>query len=220
MAPRPVALPGCPKIQLDPADSAGRTALEQCIAQRFARQYGARIDHFLPFLLSLRTSGQLGAVAGLRLARQSELFLEQYLAQPVEQAISRVFRTPVDRSQVVEVGNLVSIAPGTASMLFGILAVLLNEAGIRWVVCTATPQVKALLDKLQFPTQIICAADPQLLGNQGQDWGSYYASRPQVIVGDAQLAAANAAGNQSLNKLMANLEMPVRRIAATLRAAG
>ena len=72
-----------PTIGLDPTNSAGRRALEACISDRFARQYGARIEQFLPFLLSLNVAGQLGAVAGLRLARQSELFLEQYLEVPV-----------------------------------------------------------------------------------------------------------------------------------------
>ena len=217
---RPVARPSVPSIGLDSACSAGRGALEACIADKFARQYGAKIEQFLPFLLSLDVAGQLGAVAGLRLAGQSDLFLEQYLDVPVEQAVSKEFRTPVDRAQIVEIGNLASAAPGSAALLFSLLPAILHEAGIRWVVCTATPQVQAMLGKLQFPSQTICTADPDVLGDKQADWGSYYASRPDVIVGDVELAVKRAATNRSVSALMHALAAPISRIATALKSAG
>jgi hypothetical protein len=217
---RPVARPSVPSIGLDSANSAGRRALEACIADKFARQYGAKIEQFFPFLLSLNVVGQLGAAAGLRLARQSDLFLEQYLDVPVEQAVSKVFRTPVDRAQIVEIGNLASAAPGSAALLFGLLPAILHEAGIRWVVCTATPQVQAMLEKLKFPSQTICAADPEVLGNKKTDWGSYYSNCPDVIVGDVQLAVTCAATNRAVGALMHALAAPISRIATTLKLAG
>jgi Thermostable hemolysin len=219
-AAQPCAVPGSAAIQLECHDSDGRKPLESCIAARYANRYGARIGSFLPCLLSLTVAGEPRAVAGLRLARQSGLFLEHYLDGPVEQAISRVFHTPVDRGQVVEIGNLASAAPGAATMLFGILAAVLQQAGVRWVACTATPQVRALLDKLRFPSQTIGAADPGVLGDRAGDWGSYYDCRPVVIAGDAEVAATAAAGNRALTALTDGLAAPISRIAAELRAAG
>jgi hypothetical protein len=215
---QPAGLPARPQIRLDGPETADRQVLESCIAEKFARQYSARIEQFLPFLLSLKTSGQLGAVVGLRPAARGRLFLEQYLDRPVEQSVAGAFMTPVDRTQVVEIGNLAAVEPGTASMLFGILATVLDVAGIPWVVCTATPQVRAMLDKLRFPAIEICTADPRVLGQQLRDWGTYYASQPTVIVGDARLAAANAARNPQFRRLTDALAPVIQKVAAELRA--
>lgn len=206
-------------VAMDPVDSSGRQELEACIAHRFDQQYDARISHFLPYLLSLKESDQLGAVVGMRLAGQSYLFLERYLDTPVEQAISRVMRQPIDRGQVVEIGNLASALPGTASVLFAILATILHRAGIRWVACTATPQVQSMLQKMQFSSHRICSAEAAALGDQADDWGSYYASRPQVIVGSTLLAAETAAGNYAVRALIQMIDAPINRIAGALRTA-
>jgi hypothetical protein len=212
----PVARPCSPDISLEPADSAGRSKLEACIADRFNRQYGARIEEFLPFLLSLNVADRLGAVIGLRLAATSPLFLEQYIDTPVEQAVSKVFGTPVDRAQIVEIGNLASAAPGSAALMFGLLPAILREAGIRWVVCTATPQVRVMLKKVDFATRTICVADPKFLGDKQADWGTYYASCPHVIVGDVQRAAERADMNPDIAALLRNLDGSIRPLAAKL----
>jgi hypothetical protein len=215
-----VASPEHPTLRLASANSPDRVALERRIAGKFAHQFGARVEQFLPYLVSLTVAGELGAVAGLRPARNTDLFLEQYLGSPVEQAISQALLTPVDRAQVVEIGNLASVAPGAASLLFGVLPTLLAEAGLRWVVCTATPQVRAMLDTLGFPTRTICAADPSVLGDKQRDWGSYYDNCPMVIVGDTHSAAATAECDDVLQELLPQLRAPIGQIATTLRAAG
>jgi hypothetical protein len=205
-------------VALDCADSAGRGQLEACIARRFDQKYGARIQHFLPYLLSLHERARLDAVVGIRLAAESELFLERYLDERVEQAISRTVRTPVDRDQVVEIGNLASAIPGTASLLFGVLAITLDRAGVHWVACTATPQVQAMLDELNFPAYTLCEARAALLGDQADQWGDYYASRPKVIFGDTRIAAAAARANPAMDMLIGRLAGPIRQVAEALRA--
>ena len=212
-----VRLPRDLSITVNQADSAGRQELQACIADKFDQQYHAQIHHFLPYLLSLNESGQLGAVVGVRLAGQSDLFLERYLESRVEQAISQVVRGPIDRGQVVEIGNLAAAAPGTAALLFAVLAIALERAGVRWVTCTATPQVKAMLDGLHFPTHTICNAEAAALGDQADEWGDYYASRPQVIVGDTRVAAAIALESPLLAKLVRELRGPINQVAAALR---
>ena len=214
-----VPLPRPLSVDLDPIHSAGRQKLEACIADKFDQQYHAEINHFLPFLLSLSESGQLDAVVGIQFAGNSELSLERYLDAPVEQAISRVLRAPVDRGQVVEIGNLAAAVPGTASLLFGVLATVLHRAGVRWVVCTATPQIRTMLKSLQFSAHAICDADAAAMGEQADEWGDYYASRPQVIVGDTRLAAEAVASSRVVTVLCRKLAGPINSVAAALKSA-
>ena len=61
-------LPQALSIGLDSVESGEREQLEACIAARFDQQYQAHISHFLPYLLSLSESNELGAVVGMRLA--------------------------------------------------------------------------------------------------------------------------------------------------------
>ena len=170
-------------------------------------------------MLSLDLDDQPGAIAGLRFAGRSALFLELYLDRPVEQAVARRFLEPVDRGQVVEIGNLVSMLPGAAAMLFSLLPGLLEAAGVRWVTCTATPQVRAMLAKLGFPSTTICEADPAAVGDSVESWGSYYESRPLVIAGDVRLAAKLAARNPDARRLRCLLEAPIANAATALRHA-
>jgi hypothetical protein len=200
--------------------SSERLSAEQAITRKFERAYGAHLTHFLPNLLRLNVADELGAVAGIRTARKDSLFLEQYLDRPVEQAVAARFMTPVDRDQVVEVGNLAAIVPGHAYTLFAVLATVLSHAGYRWVACTATPQVAAMLERLNFSAQTICRADPALLDGGPDDWGTYYSSRPRVMAGDVQLAAEQAAANPKIARLIRRLHGPIMQMASSLRSAG
>lgn len=177
-----------PALQLESGDSPERRTIEDLVAERFAKQFDARIHQFLPLLLGLRTGGRYAAVAGLRPGANNELFLEQYLDRLAEQEISRLFRTPVDRGQIVEIGNLVATEAGAGYLMFACLAPLLQTAGFRWVICTATSQVEKMLQKMGFDPIRIREADPARLVEGAADWGSYYASRPHVIAGDVRRA--------------------------------
>ncbi len=193
--------------------------LEKRVAAKFAEQYGATIEHFLPFLLSLDFAGQSGAIAGLRPAGNERLFLEQYLDTTIEQAVSRAYRRPVARGQIVEIGNLVSQLSGAASILFSILPVLLELAGIRWVGCTATPQVRAMLTRLGFSTRELCPADPSLMGDGISAWGSYYTAKPVVIAGHVPPASYASRSNREVVRVLRLLAPSISRFAITLRAA-
>lgn len=173
-----------PELKLAPTGTTDRKVLEKLVAERFERQYAARVSHFLPVMLGLRTGDRYAAVAGLRPAGGEDLFLEQYLDRLAEQEISRVFRTPVDRAQLVEIGNLVTAEAGAGYLMFACLVPLLRAAGFRWVMCTATPQVERMLQKMGFEPLRICAADPDRLEEGATDWGRYYQTRPNVIAGD------------------------------------
>lgn len=158
-----------------------RVAVEEYIRAKFKRIYGARILHFLPYLLSLRYQDNLSAVVGIRAAESGPLFLEQYLDQPVEQALGLHFREVVDRGKIVEIGNLVSGRNGSSQSLFIFLTALLDRIQREWVIFTATWEVEKLLGKLNIPLIKFAEAEQDRLKKSEEYWGSYYDNNPYVM---------------------------------------
>lgn len=197
--------------------SAERQGLESGITHKFESIYGAQLSHFLPNLLRLRIAEELGAVVGIRAAHEGPLFLEQYTDRRIEQLIAGAFETPVDRGQIVEIGNLAADVPGLAYTLFAVLATVLNAAGYRWVACTATPQVEAMLARMNFSSRTICSADPNRLEEGSADWGDYYAVRPNVIIGDVREAAAQVVSNPDMAMLVKQFSRPIAEMSSNLK---
>lgn len=164
--------------------SLDRDVVEDYIHARFARAYDAHVGHFMPALLGLRQHGELVAALGLRPAAEGPLFLERYLDQPVEQSLAAALRQPVPRDGIIEIGNLAADHHGASLMLFFTLGNLMRSAGYRWLVFSATPQVAAMMTKLHLATRLLAPADPARLGHEAADWGRYYQTCPQVLVGD------------------------------------
>jgi hypothetical protein len=196
-----------------------RNQLEQAIARKFQSTFGAQIMQFLPYLLRLKISDELGAVVGVRAARNDTLFLEQYIDRPVEQIAAQAYATPIDRDQVVEIGNLAADLQGTSYVLFAVLATVLNQAGFRWVTCTATPQVEAMLTKMRFSYRTIGSADATRLDDDSADWGAYYDSRPSVIVGDLRDATRRIMSNPKTSALVRQFARPIIKMAADIGVA-
>ncbi len=193
-------------LVLEPAGSPARAALEQQIAARFAAKHEAQLNQFHPFLIALENAAKPLAIAGLRPAQNGALFLEKYFDRPAEQAVSAAFRMPVDRTQIVEIGNLVSSEPGASYVLFAILAPLLRDAGFRWVICTATAQVESMLKKMNLAPKRICAASRERLGDDAKNWGRYYESRPHVLAGDLETAASQVGREPSLSAMISQID--------------
>lgn len=163
-----------------------REELENFIAGRFAEQYGARLHHFMPCLIGLYDEAQrLQAALGVRCGQQDALFLERYLDAPVEQCIAEHAATALpSRGRIAEVGNLAAIGAGHARLLIVALTDLLAAAGFRWVAFTGTPLLLNSFQRLGLSLLHLGPADGHRLGAELADWGSYYATRPQVMVGD------------------------------------
>lgn len=168
-------------LYLSDIDSPRRPALEAFIQARFAEQHGASVRHFMPCLLGLEDSaGTLLAAVGLRSGASGPLFLERYLTQPVETALSG---QPA-RAQLVEVGNLAANSPGAARLLIVALTDLLVALGFRWVTFTGTTTLLNSFQRLGLSPLPLGLADPQCMGEELADWGSYYDCAPQVMAGD------------------------------------
>jgi hypothetical protein len=161
-----------------------RASIEAFIAERFRRVYGAQVSHFCAHLLGFRDAqGRWHAAAGYTPATAGALFLEQYLDQPVEDVLSRAAGERVPREHIVEVGNLAAVPPGFARSFVPELGRHLLAREYRWVVFTATREVRNLLRRLCFHAYKLAPASRMRLPGGASAWGSYYAHAPQVMAG-------------------------------------
>ncbi|AUN95188.1 thermostable hemolysin [Pseudazoarcus pumilus] len=167
--------------------AAQRRAAEAFIAHRFAVRHGARVRRFMPELFGLcEACGRLHAAVGLRVAGDDALFLERYLDQPVEAGIERACGLRPARSRIVEVGNLAACEQANARLLIVALTHFLIVEGFEWVVFTATAELANSFGRLSLAPHVLGAADAARMGDERDDWGSYYDGRPQVMAGSVR----------------------------------
>ncbi|MCY1524463.1 Thermostable hemolysin [compost metagenome] len=156
----------------------------------------------MPELLSMRNHhGALSAVAGLRLASQGQLFLEQYLEAPAETMIAQLAARPVARDQIVEVGNLASINSGNARLIIVAVTCLLYLRGLDWVVFTGAPTLINSFRRLGLEPVLLGEADPGRLGDAQQQWGTYYEQKPQVFSGSIRFGFEQLQRNGVIGRL-------------------
>ena len=160
-----------------------RPELERFIHDIFANRHGAVVKSFAPTLLGLHDGKRIVAAVGFRAAAREPLFLERYLDDPIEQALSKAWSHAVTREQVVEVGNLAGINCRAATRLVLALPQLLLSNGYRWITFTATETVRELLDAYQTPLTELAPAVALRVSGLGDDWGRYYDTDPRVMAG-------------------------------------
>ena len=211
--------PSFVQLRLFGEDSEGRKDVEQHIHQRFKAVHEANLQTFLPYLITTEKAGEHTAVVGCRPATDKALFLEQYLPNPIEQALAQVFSQTVLRKDVVEIGNLVAGQLGASRLLSVLMALTLHRAGYRWLVFTATEQVRQLVKKWPMPLKYICEAEVTQLDDQGEAWGRYYVSHPSVMAGDLDAEMAGFIQQPMVRKILARYEAEINAYADRLRQA-
>jgi len=169
-----------------------RSEAESFVRQAFLTAYAARIEQFLPTLMALRNgSGRLLAVLGLRNPGNERLFLEQYLDQPVEQVLAKAVACPVDRSELIEVGNFAVGAAGGGRWLITALTAYLHATGRSWAVFTCGPMLRNAFDRLGIELVDLAVADPGCLTpDESLRWGSYYDHKPRVMAANVSQSHA------------------------------
>lgn len=171
-----------------------RQSLERFIADGYARAYRAQLTHFADQLVGLRSvDGGWTAGVGFTPAGDGSLFVEQYLDRPVEQVIARRLGEPIERGQVVEVGNLAAAGAGAARDLILRMGALLRVLGRSWVVFTATRCLLNSFARLDVAPIVLAPADPARLPDAGRTWGSYYSTGPQVMTANIPLGLIRVA---------------------------
>jgi hypothetical protein len=73
-----------------------------------------------------------------------------------------------------------------------------------------------MLAQMNFSATTICRADESRLQPGSIEWGSYYSSRPQVMVGDVNLAAKQVLDNPTVAGLVQRYNQPIMQMAASL----
>lgn len=155
-----------------------RGRVEAFIRAVYVRAYKADIAVSYPILMSVRDAGgTILAAVGFRYAKEEPLFLENYTGAPIEQ----VLRTP--RERIAEIGNLASAGGGASIFLFAALASYLNFKGMDYATLTGTDYLHRTFKKLGLNPQKICDASHEAVQSDGQNWGSYYDTRPRVLAG-------------------------------------
>jgi len=198
--------------QADP----GRQRIERFIYQRFAHQYGAEINAFLPKLLSAEDDHGISAALGFQLAADAPLFLEQYLDCDIETTLTLVTQTELGRDGIVEIGNLASGRQRATQTLFLLLAQILHDAGFEWVVFTANRSVRSWLAQLQIPAFILREADPARLINKETEWGSYYHDSPVVLAANIEQSFGYINTHPLMSHLLDSYQSQIKRFAASL----
>jgi len=160
-----------------------RAEIERFVSDIFHQAYGAKIKRFKPCLMSLRDQdNKLVAACGFISAALEPLFLETYLDQPIEAALSERVSFPVKRSDIVGVGNFSVAGPGMARYLITAIVDQLHATSKQWAVFTAVPLVRNAFIKMKMIPVILGDADMNRLPPEEQaEWGSYYAQKPQVM---------------------------------------
>lgn len=164
-------------------DAEDRQELEGFVHNIFAQAYGADVKEFMPQLMSLRNDqGELLAVCGLRHAEGSSLFLERYLAQPVQELIAEKSGQSVSREDIVEIGNLAVAHPETTRSLLASISVYLHGTQTAWGVFTGITTLRNALSKLNMLLLPLGVASPSHLPeHEHAAWGRYYDEKPHVM---------------------------------------
>ncbi len=191
-----------PALETSPFGGSLREEVQRYIAGVFQINYGARVDEFMPLLVSLREEGHLTAALGLRGAAGEGLFCERYLDDPVESHVQRVFGRQVQRDRILEMGSLVASNAGHAALLYTLVGAALYEAGIDYLLFTANRAVRISLKRSGLASVPIATADRRRLGAAGEAWGSYYNGDPMVMLGDVRTAMAGCTANPLIGAVL------------------
>lgn len=172
-----------------PAGHLLRPHTEAFIRARYTEAYGAEVPRFLPLLYALQgRDGQILAAAGLGLASDGPLYLEQYLDAPIEAVLAQREGRPVARQGVAEIGHLCGLLAGTGRRLFPQIAADLLRRGQHHAVFTATRGLRSLFHRLGIDPAPLAPASPARLDPaSAAAWGRYYAADPWVIGGALEL---------------------------------
>lgn len=207
-----------PKFRLHAPGSPARAEVEAYISGKFSRSYGARIENFMPHLLTVSCGDSYSAALGMRHGAGGRLYLENYLDDSIESVLARRLSADVRRDRLVEIGNLVSTWRGSSRLLFLFLTLLLERTGCEWVAFTATEEVAQLIRKMSFKALTLCEARREQVGGDAGKWGSYYETRPHVMAGSVPEACAVIRRHPLSASLSRALTPQVERIAAQLGA--
>jgi len=171
--------------------------IKSFIENIFYRSYSAKISVNFPKIMALTNrNDKLISAVGIRNAADNRLFLEQYLDKNIEEILSDLTQSKVERSDIVEIGSLASSQKNSARCLYVALSAYLKNENYQYAVMTGTEYLLKYFEKAGLKPRIITKAKQSKLIDQNVDWGTYYKTNPKVMVLDV------ANGYQVLNRFL------------------
>jgi len=154
---------------------------------RYKHAFGAVLCSFMPKFLVMMKGSKIISICGFQSAENKPLFLEQYLPTQADTVLTGAFGEQVNRSQLVEFGQLSLFTKGTSPLHFYMIAELLVSQGYEWGICTATDPLHALMARLGLEPKVIASADKSCVPNADKVWGSYYQTSPRILAGNLRV---------------------------------
>ena len=186
-----------PQWRVHPVGDPHRADVEAFIHRTYAQRYGADVQQFAPTLVSLHDEAGVIAAAGYRSAGDGALFLERYFDVPIESLLANPTEVPPARDRIVEIGHLSAARAGEGRRLIQLLACHLQSQPVDWVVSTMTSGLRHMFLRLGITPLALGLADPEVLGDEAAQWGSYYEHHPVVLAGRLHQALGQLARRHS-----------------------
>lgn len=204
------------RVQLMDETHSDRAAADAFIHDGFKKAYSADIHVSMPWVIALEKSG-FKAALGMRSARHT-LFIEQYLSLPIEKALVS-FGQEQCRAKIAEIGHLYSNSSNFTLSLLVVTSLLLHKQRYTSMVFTATEQLADLLTKFGLHPSFIAHADPAKLLLSGLYWGSYYDTRPKVMVLKLTDVVSLIASNKLFKAMAEQLAPQIESLVSNAKAA-
>lgn len=156
-------------------------ATHDLIDRRYREAHGAQVRFSYADALSVSRGTDARAVLGYRRAGEDPLFLERYLDAPVEICLAAALGRPVERTSVIEIGNL---AADDAFALIALWGSAANDLGAQCeiAVATLTASLRAMFRRIGVPLVVLAPAGIELADEPAR-WGRYYEGEPMVCAG-------------------------------------
>ncbi len=218
--------------ELSEQTGSDRSTAEVFIRRSYARNFGTRIEAFMPRLFCLRhRNGTVCGAFGLRSANHS-LMVEQCMDRPIEQAVGERVGTTIARYTIAEIGQCCGAFPGAVRAMPNLLIAHLHREGFQWVAFAGSTNLRNAFDRIGLFTIEIPVSEFARTPHEGQRAGrTSPASGAWVLVGnlgagyrslmrEAALETADAVHrsgleivpvrrNQSANRLFAAQRQPI-----------
>lgn len=175
------------------------SAADKLITRRYAAVHRAAMQPCFVNLASREVAGQAVAALGYRRAGRERLFLEAYLDRSIELELADILGRLVERSDIVEIGNLAS---ENALAMIALWADAANDLGgdAEIAVAVLTVPLRAMFRRLGVTLYEIGPAKPERLGAYAEQWGEYYRLDPVICAGiipEGQQRLARIAARQA-----------------------
>jgi hypothetical protein len=204
-----------------------RKNVEHFIRQGFVKTYNANVAISMPWLLSVKDA-KYKAALGIRSAVDT-LFIEQYLSEPIEQAIAKNLskrdiecsgNNAISRHEIAEIGHLYSNGKRFTLPLLLVTAISLFCNDYKYMVFSGTEHVLKLIAKAGVNCWFIAKAKKESLNGAQDNWGSYYETNPKVVIISLLEVMTLINNHPVYASMFEHLNKKIAKTTSSLRASG